>query len=312
MSRIRIFFLFFLLFAGCGMREGEERGKPIVATSFYPMYDFAKKIGGEEMEIFCLIPDGMEVHDWEPTPRDMARLQKADALIYNGAGMEHWIPAVLETLRGKDISILETSQGISLCEGGCCAEHHHGHPHHHDHANHHDPHVWLAPQNARHQMAQICALFVTLDPENRAVYESRLEKYSRECDVLDTEFREMVESMPNRNILVTHAAFAYLCKAYGLTQVALEGSFASSDPEPAKMAEMIRFAREHQIGVIYRESTTASKVADALAKEIGGRVAVLDPLEKLSQERQAAGEDYFSVMRQNLQALQNLQVLQGK
>lgn len=302
MTNIKIFLLFLLLFAGCG---GEDRignkGKPVIATSFYPMYDFAKKIGGEEVEIFCMIPAGMEVHDWEPTPRDMARLQKADALIYNGAGMEHWIPAILETLRGKDIQILETSRGIPLCEGGCC-EGHHDHSHH-DHAGNLDPHVWLAPQNARQQMTRICELLVTLDPENRAVYEGRLEKYSQECEALDEEFRQMAEKMPNRNILVTHAAFAYLCKAYGFHQVALEGTVASSDPEPARMAEIIRFAREHQISVIYRESTSASKVAEALAKEIDGRVAVLDPLEKLSQERQAAGEDYFSVMRQNLRAL---------
>lgn len=303
MTQIKIFLLFFLLLAGCGGEKVIKNGKPVIATSFYPMYDFAKKIGGEEMEILCMIPDGMEVHDWEPTPRDMAKLQKASALIYNGAGMEHWIPTILETLRGKDIQLLETSQGIPLCEGGeCCEGHHHDHGHSHDHAGS-DPHVWLAPQNAQQQMAQICALFVTLDPQNRTLYESRLGKYSRECEALDREFRQTVEKMPNRNILVTHAAFAYLCKAYGLTQVALEGAVASSDPEPAKMAEMIRFAREHAISVIYRESTSDSRVADALAKEIGGRVAVLDPLEKLSRERQAAGEDYFSVMRQNLRAL---------
>ena len=108
---------------------------------------------------------------------------------------------------------------------------------------------------------------------------------------------------PNRTIVVAHEAFGYLCDAYGLTQVGIEGLSPDSEPDPGRMAEVIDFVREHSISTIFFEELVSPKVAEAIASETGAQAKMLSPLEGLSDEQAAAGADYFSVMHDNLAAL---------
>ena len=109
--------------------------------------------------------------------------------------------------------------------------------------------------------------------------------------------------LPNRTIVVAHEAFGYLCDAYGLTQVGIEGLSPDSEPDPGRMAEVIDFVREHSISTIFFEELVSPKVAEAIASETGAQAKMLSPLEGLSDEQAAAGADYFSVMHDNLAAL---------
>ena len=304
-----------LLLAGCrdGAVKTEVQGaqgasihtgeKLTVYTSFYPIYDLAAKIGGDKARIVNMVPAGMEPHDWEPSAADRAGLEHADILLYNGLGLEHWIDKIKDGLRDKDIVIIEASEGIeTLTEAG----HDQAHA---DKENYGgdgsvtDPHVWLSPLNAKKEMGNIKNGFILADPENEAYYEANYERYSVEFDALDKEFREALSSLPCRDIVVAHEAFGYLCNAYGLHQVAIEGLSPDAEPSPARMAEMIDFARANHIKVIFFEEMVSPDIAETIARAVGAETGVLNPLEGLSQEDMDAGADYFSIMRENLAAL---------
>jgi zinc transport system substrate-binding protein len=294
-----------LLLAGCGTaRSGGDQAsdKLSVVASFYPMYDFAIKIGGDRVTVETLVPPGAEPHDWEPSPPDIVRLENADVFIYNGAGMERWASKVLAALENKDLVVVEASRGIPLLEGG-----------HDDHEeaeaeetgaeDGYDPHVWLNPMHAKTEMAAIKNALVQADPAGRDYYEANYLKYAEALDQLDSDFRQALSALPNRDIIVSHAAFGYLCQAYGLNQIGIDGLSAESEPDPARMAEIIDFAREHQVKVIFFEELISPKVAQVIAEAVQAETAVLNPLGGLSDAQLAAGADYFSVMRENLAAL---------
>ena len=293
------------LLTGCGTQPADTAagdGRLRVLTSFYPMYDFACKIGGDCIDVTNMVPSGTEPHDWEPSTNDLKNLEKADVFIYNGADMEPWADDLLVS-RSDKLHVVEASENVELRT----TDGEHEHAHEHEGADHHhgdfDPHVWLDPENAKIEMEAIRDALCAADPENSTVFQSNYEKYAAELDALDAEFREKLAPLPNRTIVVAHEAFGYLCDAYGLTQVGIEGLSPDSEPDPGRMAEVIDFVREHSISTIFFEELVSPKVAEAIASETGAQAKMLSPLEGLSDEQAAAGADYFSVMHDNLAAL---------
>ncbi len=293
------------LLTGCGTQPADTAagdGRLRVLTSFYPMYDFACKIGGDCIDVTNMVPSGTEPHDWEPSTNDLKNLEKADVFIYNGADMEPWADDLLVS-RSDTLRVVEASENVELRT----TDGEHEHAHEHEGADHHhgdfDPHVWLDPENAKIEMEAIRDVLCAADPENSTVFQSNYEKYAAELDALDAEFREKLAPLPNRTIVVAHEAFGYLCDAYGLTQVGIEGLSPDSEPDPGRMAEVIDFVREHSISTIFFEELVSPKVAEAIASETGAQAKMLSPLEGLSDEQAAAGADYFSVMHDNLAAL---------
>lgn len=293
------------LLTGCGTQPADTAagdGRLRVLTSFYPMYDFACKIGGDCIDVTNMVPSGTEPHDWEPSTNDLKNLEKADVFIYNGADMEPWADDLLVS-RSDTLRVVEASENVELRT----TDGEHEHAHEHEDADHHhgdfDPHVWLDPENAKIEMEAIRDALCAADPENSTVFQSNYEKYAAELDALDAEFREKLAPLPNRTIVVAHEAFGYLCDAYGLTQVGIEGLSPDSEPDPGRMAKVIDFVREHSISTIFFEELVSPKVAEAIASETGAQAKMLSPLEGLSDEQAAAGADYFSVMHDNLAAL---------
>lgn len=293
--------LFFILFsfsllAGCSGGSGGQTSPSqlSVVTSFYPMYDFASKVAGDQASVTNLTPAGVEPHDWEPSASDMITLEKADVFIYNGAGMEHWVDSVLASLQNKNLIIVEASVDVPFLTADGKAN---------TAAAAFDPHVWLDPQIAKMEMHTILNSLKKAAPEHADYFQSNYDKYALEFDKLDGEFSSALSGVPQKNIVVAHNAFGYLCNAYGLTQMPIEGLSADSEPDAARMSEIIDFVGRNNVKVIFFEELVSPKVAQAIAKETGSTTAVLNPLEGISDKDQAAGEDYFSVMRTNLKTL---------
>ena len=278
--------------SGCATKNPENNGKVSVYTSFYVMYDLTKKIGGDKINLENLVPAGVEPHDWEPAPSDMISLEKADLFVYNGAGMEGWADKVLGSISNKKLVVVEASKGITLTKSKDKNE---------DLA--HDPHVWLNPINAKKEMENIKNALVNADPANKNYYENNYEKYLKEFDLLDKEYKDMVSKITKKDIVVAHEAFGYLCNAYGLNQVAIEGLNAESEPSPGRMAEIVDFVKKNKVKYIFFEELVSPKVAQVIAKESGAKTSVLNPLEGLMEEDINQGKEYFSVMRDNLSAL---------
>lgn len=274
-----------------------------VMASFYPMYDFASKIGGDKAEVTNMVPAGTEPHDWEPAATDIKNLEEADLFIYNGASMEHWVDDVLDSLENKDLKTVEASKGLKLLEG-----HEEDGEEDEDETEDssettYDPHVWLSPLNAKSEMEQIKDAFVEIDPDNKDYYESNYQTYAEKFNQLDTDYKAQLANVKSRDLITSHEAFGYLCNAYDLNQIGIEGLSPDSEPDAARMDEIIQFAKEHDVKTIFFEELVSPKVSETIADEIGADTAVLNPLEGLTDEEINNGEDYFSVMEENLNTL---------
>lgn len=273
---------------GNGFRNFEQNGKIRVVTTIYPIYDFVQNIAGDRAEVINLVPAGTEPHDFELSTGDMRLMEQAEMLVYNGAGMEHFVPKTLKALSNEELTVVEAAAEIVpiQAEDGDL-----------------DPHTWLSISNAIRETEKIKDAFVELDGENAEFYEANFTVYKEKLEKLDIAYRQELDRLPGDTIVAAHEAFGYLCQEYGLKQEAVEGLMADSEPEPAKMREIIDFCREKNIRVIFFEELDGSKVAEAIARETGAEIMVLNPIEGLTTKQQEQGLDYIGLMEQNLTAL---------
>ena len=289
-----------------------------VYASFYATYDFAKKVGGDRVDVTCLVPAGTEPHDWEPATTDVRNIEEGDVLVYNGADMEHWVEKLLASLQSTRLVTIEASKGVKLrtateehAEDGseqkvsqdASGASEGGHDDDHDHDHETDPHVWLSPANAKAELANVRDGLVQADPDGKAVYDANYEKWAAEFDKLDQEFAEKLGAAPKKDIVVSHQAFGYLCDEFGLTQVPIEGLDAEGEPDARTLAQITDFVKKNDVKVIFSEELVSPKLAQTIADATGAEMAELNPLEGLTDEELAAGEDYLSVMRANLDEL---------
>ncbi|WP_407074321.1 metal ABC transporter substrate-binding protein [Paenibacillus lacisoli] len=299
-----------VLLTGCGndKSEGKTSGsgeaKLKIETSFYPMYEFTKQVAGDLADVESLIPAGVEPHDWEPSPKDIAKIQDADVFVYNGAGLEGWVDQVLSAADGSSLTVVEASKGQDMMEGTEEEDHEAEEAGHddHDHGGL-DPHVWLSPVRAVQEVRAIEAALGKADPDNKETYKANADAYAAKLGQLDQEFKSAFAQVKRKDFITQHAAFGYLAKDYGLEQVPIAGLSPEQEPSAEQMAGIVNFAREHKVKTIYFETLVTSKVADTIAKEVGAETAVLNPLEGLTDEEKAQNLDYIGVMKQNLEAL---------
>jgi len=266
---------------------------PTIAAiaSFYPMIEFTRIIGGDRVTVRGLVPPGAEAHDFEPTPRDLVALQNARLIVYNGAGFEPWIDRLLPQIP-KSVVRVNATAGLPLrtVESG-------------EERGQTDPHVWLDPVLAQRQVDNILAGVVRADPGGRAVYGANADALKARLAGLHESYPRALAGCRRKVIVVNHAAFGYLAARYGLTQIAVSGLAPQSEPSPATIREVIRLARQHRVDVVYFEALVSPRVAATVAREIGARTLLLDPIEGVTESDQRIGKDYFFLMEQNLRNL---------
>lgn len=299
------------LLAGCGAAgsttENTESDKLQVVTTFYPMYDFTKQVAQDDAEVSMLLEAGMEVHSFEPSSQMIAEIQDADVFIYNSPEMETWVPDVLASIDTSDMVVICASDAITLLE-------YEGEAHAHDHeseekganAGHShtvDPHVWLDPVLAQTEVSTIAEGLAEADPDNAEDYLENAGIYNGKLNELDEAYRVAFEGTENRTFVTQHAAFAYLAARYDLNQISVTGLNAEVEPSAAALATLSDYVKANNISHIYFENNASSQTAETLAEEVGVELAVLSPLEGITEEDQKKGSDYISVMLDNLEAL---------
>jgi zinc transport system substrate-binding protein len=264
--------------AGCGGGSDGDSGRRNVLASFYPLKYAAQRIGGDEVEVTNLTPPGVEPHDLELTPRDVARVLDADVVLYLGAGFQPAVDDAVEDASGELVDLLE---GLQLREGvgGETVS---------------DPHVWLDPTLYARVVERVGRVLGS--PQRARQLETKLR-------ALDASFRAGLGRCERRELVTSHAAFGYLAARYGLEQVPLTGVTPEAEPTPRKLEEAVRRVRETGATTIFFETLVSPRVAQTVARETGARTAVLNPIEGLTQEQDAQNDDYFTLMRANLRAL---------
>lgn len=273
--------------------DAVHTSKPVVYTSFFPVYDLTKRIVKDSWDVRTIIQGNQEPHDFELKTADMARLTKADLIIYNGAGMETFIPQLKESMH-HDERFLDLSQGLTLLQNKDAK------PGDHSSVN---PHTWLSIKNALEQLDTLCKKFCALDSAHAAFYQENYQQARAEFEELDKQFADQLRTVPaeKRYFVASHAAFNYLARDYGLTQVAVTGISPDNEPSAAQLAKIAEFIKAHNITTIFFEGSATPKVAQTLARTTGAHTSTLFTMEHLSEDDVNAG--YLELMKRNLHAL---------
>lgn len=264
----------------------QSKRLPVVA-SFYPLYEFARQVGGDLVEVTSLVPPGTEPHGWEPSPQDIARIQRARLFIYNGAGWEPWVERLLRGSDGQPPAVNATDKIPLLSTPRPLP----------------DPHVWLDPVLAQSQVEAIRSGLAKVDPGHGAAYDANARAFTSRLADLHGEFEQGLAHCSRRHLITSHAAFGYLAARYGLTQVSITGLAPEAEPAAAELARIVQLARRYQVRHVFFETLVSPKLAEAVAREVGGSTLVLNPIEGLTKEEAAKGKSYLSLMRENLRNL---------
>ncbi|HEL2735010.1 TPA: zinc ABC transporter substrate-binding protein AdcA [Streptococcus suis] len=299
-----------LLLGACSNSTASEDGKLNIVTTFYPVYEFTKQVAGDEANVDLLVKAGTEVHGYEPSAKDIARIQEADAFVYENENMETWVHDVEKSLDTTKVNVISATEGMLLLPGG--EEEHEGHDHSEEgHSHAYDPHVWLSPERAITLVENIRDSLVAKYPEKKDAFETNAAAYIEKLDALDAKYSETLSAAKQKYFVTQHTAFAYLALDYGLKQVSITGVAADEDPTPSRLAELTEYINKYGIKYIYFEENASKSVAETLAKETGVQLDVLNPLESLTDEDMKNGKDYISVMEDNLTALEKTTSQEG-
>lgn len=260
--------------------------KIFVVSSFNAMTEFAMAIGGDKIDITTIVPSGIEAHDFEPKAKDMKNMSKADLFIYNGLEMEHWAQDILKSVDNKNLVVVEASKGADLIKSSKEESKEHGQ---------FDPHVWLSLKEAKIEANNIKEALVNIDSSNKEYYEENYKRFEKELDTLKDEYQNKIQPLKNKTFVTGHAAFAYLCRDFGLQQYSVEDVFAEGEPTPQKIKELVEIGKKVNLKTVFMEENASPKVSETLAREIGAKADTINTLESEG--------NYIETMRENLQKI---------
>ena len=272
--------------------DQSSQSKVQVVVSFNAMREFVEAIGKDKVEVKTIIPNGMEPHDFEPKPRDLEDLSKAKVFVYSGFGMESWVDKSIQAADNKQLVVVEAAKGfepIKNTDAGEIKEH-----------GQYDPHVWISLKGAEHEAKNIEEALEKADPSNKAYYEKNYNDFSTQLNTLYDDYKKKFDALNNKSFVTGHAAFAYLCRDFGLKQNSVEDVFAEGEPTPKKLEELTNYCKTNKIKTIFVEDMVSPKVSDTLAKEVGAKVEKIYTVESKEDNK-----DYVQSMKDNLQLIYN-------
>lgn len=295
-----------LVLAGCPKAEkaAPKPVRPVVVTTLFPLYDFARSVAGDRMEVVLLLPPGMEPHHFEPRPEDIARIQRAALFVYTGPFMEPWAERVLAGTDRAKVRVLQAAEGVSLMQ----VEEDNGHGKQdkdHGHGGRGvDPHIWLDFDNDRIMVEKIAAALSLVDPGGATIYRQRAEGLLKRLEDLDRNYREGLASCGSRTVIHGgHNAFGYLGRRYNLTYRAAAGVSAEVEPTPRRLAELVKLMRSGKSRAVFSEELVSPRVAEVISRETGATVLKLHGAHNVGKDELARGVGFIDLMEENLKNL---------
>jgi zinc transport system substrate-binding protein len=276
-----------LALTGCAAPTRSADSRVHVVAAFYPLAYAAQQVGGDRVTVETLTKPGGEPHDLELLPRQILDIQDAALVVH----LSHFQPAVDAAVAAhaaeRSLDVAEAADLLTLTE-----EHDHGAV---------DPHFWLDPTRLAAVGEAIADRLAQADPAGAAAYRANAAAFTAQLTTLDAEVETGLATCTNRDLVTGHSAFGYFAERYGFTQEPISGLSPDLEPRASDLAHVVEFVREHDVRTIYAETIASPLITQALARETGARIAVLDTVEGISDESAAA--DYPGVMRANLATL---------
>ncbi|WP_228266134.1 metal ABC transporter substrate-binding protein [Microlunatus elymi] len=292
-----------LLLAACGAvtgtgSDGSRPGQLRIVASFYPFQFVAERVAGSHATVESLTKPGAEPHDLELTPKQVGSVTDADLVVYE----QHFQAAVDEAVaQSGNQNVLDTTSVVPLQDHGPLGEDEHDD---HDHAGNAnlDPHVWLDPNNMIKITDAVADKLTKIDPDHAADYHKNVGALDADLRQLDDSYREGLKTCQRTEFVTSHAAFGYLAERYGLQQISISGLSPDNEPSPARIAEVQHQISKYDVTTIFYETLASPAVAQSIARDLGLRTDVLDPIEGITE--QSRGTNYLAVMKSNLTALE--------
>ena len=241
-----------------------------VVTTFTIIQDMAQNIAGDAATVESITKPGAEIHDYEPTPKDIVKAQSADLVLWNGLNLERWFEKFFQNVKDKPaVVVTEGIEPMSINEGPYT-----GNP---------NPHAWMSPSNALIYIENIKNALVKYDPQNKETYEKNAALYAQKIKALDKPLREKLAQVPEaqRWLVTSEGAFSYLTRDYGFKEAYLWPINAEQQGTPQQVRKVIETVKANKIPVVFSESTISPKPAKQVAKESGtkyGGVLYVDSL----------------------------------
>ena len=264
-----------------GESTPSNEGKLQVVATFYPLAYVVERIGGPAVSVTNLTAGGLEPHEFEPTPHDVIAMQDADLLVTLGE-IDGWADDIAAARRQSNKSVIIVSDSVALDD--------------------HDPHIWLDPVRLKSIVSDVQSVLVAQDPAHAGEFQHNTSVLLADLDLLDDDYQSLT-SCQRDDIMVAHDAFGYLAERYDFIAHAVSSISPEAEPSARDLAALADLAKQLKINTVYFESTASPALAATLAREVGAQTGVLWTLESLTNDQLQSGEDYFSLMRQNLQTL---------
>lgn len=288
------FGMFISLTACTGKSDTEvyDKTKVQVVVTFNAMREFTEAIGKDKVQIRTMIPESTEPHDFEPKAKDLESLHNGRIFVYNGVGMEGWANKSVEAADNKNLIVVDSSKGFDIIKNTDAEEIKEN--------GQYDPHIWLSLKGAAAQAKNVRDALIKADEANKDYYEKNYQEFSDKLQALINEYYSKFANVSNKNFVTGHAAFAYLCRDFGLKQSSVEDVFAEGEPSAKKMKDLVDYCKENKIKTIFTEDMVSPKVSDALAKEVGAKAEKIYTLESKEDNK-----DYLQSMSDNLEKIYN-------
>lgn len=279
-------------FVGCGTTDKAAEKKTAepfrIVTSFYPMYVATINItdGVDGVEVYNMTkPQTGCLHDYQLMTEDMKTLEKADAFVINGAGMEDFMDKVTE--QQKKLKVIDASRGIALI---------------HDEEGD-NPHVWLSVTDAITQVRNIADQLKEADPSHAAQYEKNAAAYIEKLTALKTEMHAALDNVPHKDVVTFHEAFPYFAKEFHLNIIGVVEREPGTEPTPTELQETIEQVNSLPSKVLFTEPQYSPAAAETIARETGAKIYTLDPV-VTGEATPAAKNAYIDTMKKNMKTLQ--------
>jgi ABC-type Zn uptake system ZnuABC Zn-binding protein ZnuA len=246
-----------------------------VVTTTTVLADFARNVGGTNVAVDSLVPQGGDVHTFDPTPADIAKVADADLIVMNGLGLDEWLADLATDAGASDTPVVELGEdleGVTYLAGeehGDDADEEGGHQ-----GEEFNPHLWLNVAYAQKYVEKLAAALEMRDPDDAATYEGNAAAYLERLGELDRWARDQIASLPaeSRKVVSFHEAFPYLAEAYGLEIVGVAVEAPGQEPSAGEVAALIDAIRAAQVKAIFSEAQFPSDLVDRIAAETGATV----------------------------------------
>jgi len=244
--------------------------KLLVATTFTVIADLAMNVAGDAADVVSITRPGAEIHNYQPTPRDLLRVRDADIVLWNGLGLERWFEKFITRIKGAtDVVVSEGVEPLPIRDG--------------PYSNQPNPHAWMSPYDVSIYVNNIEAALSSADPENANTYRANADAYLKQIEEVAASIKERLEEVPEsqRWLATTEGAFSYLAREFDLEEIYLWPINADAQGTPKQVKEMIDAVRANDIPAVFSESTVSDKPAKQVARDTGaayGGVLFVDSL----------------------------------